>query len=821
MAELFEVIGVRVLGWLAALGAPTIPMGPAAIGAALIGGCGAIVFFVVLWWLLASQGEKQSFQKALAPFWTTFKAAVINPAKGAQIGFEQAQKVAQDLLGQPTGGPSAKIQAALEDALWKAARAERKRASKAMRAQMDAALIKAAAAALPMDQLAELYPDETKITAAFLKAAEVAIADRCDYLAVRDVLAAVYPALLRQEDVVNRLVPALTAAARDAGRRAVEAANSGREAAEGAQSNTETLMAWLPGFHPTGLTKLEPYAMARLTNNRPTALLVADFGVIPYDDSRGLLGKINDGKPETLLGWATAGGGVEARLYAAAGGYGKTRLALEAVEALNKTGRWKAGLLNRNRLAEALAMPPQGGPSPFEAQLRARGDKCLFLAIDYAETRIEQLKQLAETLANAPSGGAVRVVLLARGDGWWAPFLDGLTEKQKGVFQRQPLAAIETEIAPVHRPAFFADACVAFEDKLRAANPALVNPNWQTSPADLDRYLNQGSPLFLAFQAFLHVRGAALDVSPLAAMAGEEREHLRRALKGDARLVAAAQRTAALVTLCQGLSQSQLQADVLTKLTELAITQDPALVGDDAKAKVRSADTISAALTTLYQSGPWLQPILPDILGERIVAEALTRSPGLLDAYFTAHDEDARNAFTVLNRISRSGPDGAPVHDADVMEATQAEVKAALGGAALAKLADPAAAAMNAENGNLQIPALAALNVMNGQERATAAMALVRAGARHLNPNATPARLRALFGEAAKASAEDVAPPSQSKGEDIMLRRQRADDADSRATALSNAGDRQGALAAAQEAVALYRALAKENPQAFTPNLAG
>ncbi|MBU6408706.1 MAG: tetratricopeptide repeat protein, partial [Alphaproteobacteria bacterium] len=36
-----------------------------------------------------------------------------------------------------------------------------------------------------------------------------------------------------------------------------------------------------------------------------------------------------------------------------------------------------------------------------------------------------------------------------------------------------------------------------------------------------------------------------------------------------------------------------------------------------------------------------------------------------------------------------------------------------------------------------------------------------------------------------------------------------------------NAGDRQGALAAAQEAVALYRALAKENPQAFTPNLAG
>jgi hypothetical protein len=40
------------------------------------------------------------------------------------------------------------------------------------------------------------------------------------------------------------------------------------------------------------------------------------------------------------------------------------------------------------------------------------------------------------------------------------------------------------------------------------------------------------------------------------------------------------------------------------------------------------------------------------------------------------------------------------------------------------------------------------------------------------------------------------------------------------ATFLSEAGDRQGALAAAQEAVALYRALARENPQAFTPNLA-
>jgi hypothetical protein len=106
--------------------------------------------------------------------------------------------------------------------------------------------------------------------------------------------------------------------------------------------------------------------------------------------------------------------------------------------------------------------------------------------------------------------------------------------------------------------------------------------------------------LFLAFQAFLHVRGTALDVSPLAAMAGEERAHLKRALAGEDRLVLAAQRAAALVTLCQGLSAQQLKDDVLTRLTELAIAHDPAFVGDDAKAQVRTADAIGSALTTLY-----------------------------------------------------------------------------------------------------------------------------------------------------------------------------------------------------------------------------
>jgi hypothetical protein len=600
MAGLLETVGRWVLDWAAALGTPAIPIAADALGAALVGGGGALAFGLVVWATYAAGGEKRAFKKAFGPFWTTFKMAITNPRKGAEVGFEQAQRVAQDLFGQPTGGPTAKIQAALEDAMWIAARKERKGSSKQRRTQIDGALVKAASAALPISELAHLYPDEAAITTEFLRAAEAELPDRGDFLIVRDVLAAVYPALLKHDDVLNRLVPALTAAGRDAAKRAEEAANAARAAADDARTKTQKIIAWLPGFHPTGLTKLEPDAMARLTHNRPTALLVADFGVIPYDDSRGLLGKVGDAKPETLLGWATAGGGVEARLYAAAGGYGKTRLALEAVGALNATGQWKAGLLNRNGLAEALAKPPQGGPSPFEAELRARGDKGLFLAIDYAETRIEQLRSLAEALAQAGPGGPVRVVLLARGDGWWAPFLDSLLEKQKAYFQRQPIAAIESEIAPPHRPAFFADACVAFEQKLRAADPKLVNPNWQTGPADLERFLNQGSPLFLAFQAFLHVRGAALDVSPLAAMAGEERAHLKRALAGEDRLVLAAQRAAALVTLCQGLSAQQLKDDVLTRLTELAIAHDPAFVGDDAKAQVRTADAIGSALTTLY-----------------------------------------------------------------------------------------------------------------------------------------------------------------------------------------------------------------------------
>ncbi|MEO1331856.1 MAG: hypothetical protein AAFW46_19720, partial [Pseudomonadota bacterium] len=167
----------------------------------------------------------------------------------------------------------------------------------------------------------------------------------------------------------------------------------------------------------------------------------------------------------------------------------------------------------------------------------------------------------------------------------------------------------------------------------------------------------QGSPLFLAFQAFLHVRGAALEISPLAALAGEERQHFARALAGVL-LENAAQRAAALVTLCQGLSPGQIEAGVFKTLTKLAVDADAALAFEDAETKVDSRRVIEAAVRNLYgggsiAGGEWIAPVLPDILGERIVAEALADAPSLLTAYFDAHDADAVQAFIVLNRISR------------------------------------------------------------------------------------------------------------------------------------------------------------------------
>ncbi len=73
-------------------------------------------------------------------------------------------------------------------------------------------------------------------------------------------------------------------------------------------------------------------------NRLPTALLVADYGIIPYDDALGT--KAN------LLSWITKNNSPSGLLLTAKAGYGKTRLAFEIINELNQDN-WNAGFITR------------------------------------------------------------------------------------------------------------------------------------------------------------------------------------------------------------------------------------------------------------------------------------------------------------------------------------------------------------------------------------------------------------------------------------------------------------------------------------------
>ncbi|WP_052397278.1 trypsin-like peptidase domain-containing protein [Streptomyces sp. NRRL F-5123] len=155
----------------------------------------------------------------------------------------------------------------------------------------------------------------------------------------------------------------------------------------------------------------EPAEWQRLTTHRtggrrprtrplasPAALLEAEHAVVPFQGREDLLAD--------LLRWC-AEPGLGVRLLHGPGGQGKTRLALELTDRLERGGA-------------AVVWPDADATA---ADLTALGDTAvpLLVVVDYAETRVDQLTGLLKTLVRRPGTVPLRILLLARtADGdWW------------------------------------------------------------------------------------------------------------------------------------------------------------------------------------------------------------------------------------------------------------------------------------------------------------------------------------------------------------------------------------------------------------------
>lgn len=209
----------------------------------------------------------------------------------------------------------------------------------------------------------------------------------------------------------------------------------------------------------------------------PSELLQAKHEAVPYIDATGLA--------EDMLAWCRDGARATAgRLLHGPGGFGKTRLLIETARRLRGQD-WLAGFLQPPRHPDDIQEIRQREQA-LEQVFALGEEPGVLLVVDYAEGRQPELETLARMLAGRPRsvGRPVRVVLLARGHGWWQEFYQQ-KEGVASVFRTpgKPLGDVRPLVpipAGEARKDFFTRTISAFEPT--AAAMAYADARWDGRP---------------------------------------------------------------------------------------------------------------------------------------------------------------------------------------------------------------------------------------------------------------------------------------------------------------------------------------------------
>ncbi|MDR3517241.1 MAG: tetratricopeptide repeat protein [Azospirillaceae bacterium] len=485
--------------------------------------------------------------------------------------------------------------------------------------------------------------------------------------------------------------------------------------------------------------------------NRPTDLLVARYRVIPYIDRGGVL--------QEALAWARSPETPlpQGRLYVAPGGFGKTRFAIEMLRTLVDE-HWTGTFLSPNNTANL-------GPGALASVMAEPGVTGCLIIVDYAESQIALLQQLAAAAAAAETATPIRILALARSaEGWWQGLQthEGIATVFVGP---DPIALIDRPLDAAERTLFLDTAIAAFQNAFAAVG--LTTPPAAPLPIigrDDDR------PLTVAMAAFLAARGNAPTpgLSVFERIFIEERNNWKRVLhaqRDNEPAVDSLHRAAAQITLVQGATRAGAAA---------LIDADPHHRGYDAAARDQSLASLEILFGADNGESLFLRPIEPDLLGEHVAMAALgPKNNGLIEATLTTalsepslFPQAVAAIFTVLTRATYDG------HDAR----TVATAKAAI---------------------DRTCPVISGLD-----------------GAQVRRVEASLPRFAVPLTRLALAVAHRVVDTCENEPE---LARALSN----LAVCLSETGDRSGALTPARRAAEIYQALAQDNPAAFLPSLAG
>jgi tetratricopeptide (TPR) repeat protein len=576
----------------------------------------------------------------------------------------------------------------------------------------------------------------------------------------------------------------------------------------------------VPGQAPRTVP-LEPAHVpvaARLPS--PARLVRAHAGVVPYVDRGGFLGDLRRWvhTPAPFAGQVIGGGG----------GSGKTRLAVELCSHVRDDG-WLCGFLAR--IAD---------PGMLDALVDAPAPRLVI--VDYAESRVEQLELLLPFLkANASAESPVRALLLVRADPQhavsWSERLQNridsldslLDECEVRILEEAPLDASE-------RAQLFGDAATAFANRLEQATVA--------TPPELDEEVF-GSPLMVVMAAYLAAQGSAAPPSTRTELLDELLAHEQRYWRSSAAELSCDEvllkRLVALATLISAESETGA-AESLRLL--------PDLVDAPAERRNRIARWVSAQ----YPGPRWWNPLEPDLLGERLVAECFAGEKDLLATALSGSDPDAvTRPLEVLARAAADHPDletslrsvlsdelerlcklaavqAETAKDHDLLYGNAVTAAAAIDAAITAVRVSPAALtaglAWMPSRSNLVLNELAVTLTMQGVEHESDPVA---PGDRVAHERNMAAELNDLSVRLSYAGRHEEALETGERSVEISRRLRVADGVDNEpelAMGLTNltaelayTGRYEEALTASEESVGIYRRLAADDSK-YGPSLA-
>ncbi len=474
-----------------------------------------------------------------------------------------------------------------------------------------------------------------------------------------------------------------------------------------------------------------------------------------------------------LEAWCAAPAPLGVCLVWGTGGIGKTRLAAELCHRVSAAGM-VAGFYAPGADARAIAEV-----APAQTTV---------VVIDEAHTMPGAVAEVLLAHAQRAAGGPVRVVLLARNAGdWW-------TNAIPDRVAQSPVASAACETAatmalgpvatdPADRREAFLEAARAFRERL---SPGTTEPD-----PDVPDLSGPG------FDAILFVQLAAARALEGDGAAQQRPEDLVAwALKREGRYWRA---TAAAAEPPLQVDGAVLERAVAVATLAIADSEDEAAAAlsaiPDLAGDARGQRAVARWLRHLYphaEGDSWLPGLVPDVLGDALLAAVLAESPsiarGLLDE---PSPEQAQSVLRALDRAARA-------HDGvrSLLAELVAQRLRAIWPAALT-----VAQQSDGVLGNLLAGALS--------QDADADLA------REIYA-AIPGRTVALRELAAIAAAQLVAARRAQADPDPGARAALADELDELAGRLSGLARVEEALGAAQEAVELNRALAAEDPALAT-----